>query len=100
MSFKDHLLKRRTIYSIGKNVALDEAKIEEIIKEAVRLSPSSFNSQTSRVVILFGESHAKFWEIVRETLHKMVPAENFASTDSKISSFAAVSYTHLRAHET
>ncbi|WP_180036802.1 MULTISPECIES: nitroreductase family protein [unclassified Acinetobacter] len=89
MSFKDHLLKRRTIYSIGKNVALDEAKIEEIIKEAVRLSPSSFNSQTSRVVILFGESHAKFWEIVRETLRKMVPAENFASTDSKISSFAA-----------
>ena len=89
MSFLDQIKKRRTIYAIGKNVSLENAKIEEIIKEAVKHSPSSFNSQTSRIVTLFGSSHDKFWEIVLETLRKIVPADAFQSTQAKVSSFKA-----------
>jgi predicted oxidoreductase (fatty acid repression mutant protein) len=88
MSFLDHMKQRRTIYAIGKNVPLAQDKIEEIIKEAVRNSPSAFNSQTSRVVTLYGDSHTKFWNIVRETLRKMVPEDAFEKTDAKINSFA------------
>ena len=88
MSFLDHMKQRRTIYAIGKNVPLAQDKIEEIIKEAVRNSPSAFNSQTSRVVTLYGDSHTKFWNIVRETLRKMVPENAFEKTDAKINSFA------------
>ena len=89
MSFLDQMKQRRTIYAIGKNVLLTQDKIEEIIKEAVRNSPSAFNSQTSRVVTLYGDSHTKFWNIVRETLRKMVPENAFEKTDAKINSFAA-----------
>ena len=89
MSFLDHMKQRRSIYSIGKNVPLAQEKIEEIIKDAVRNSPSAFNSQTSRVVTLYGDSHSKFWNIVRETLRKMVPEDAFEKTDAKINSFAA-----------
>ncbi|WP_179999782.1 nitroreductase family protein [Acinetobacter sp. YH12239] len=89
MSFLNQIKNRRTIYSIGKNVSLDNTQIEETIKEAVRQSPSSFNSQTSRVVTLFGESHDKFWNIVLETLRKIVPAEAFEGTQNKINSFKA-----------
>ncbi|NNH27382.1 nitroreductase family protein [Acinetobacter terrestris] len=89
MSFLDHMKQRRTIYAIGKNVPLAQDKIEEIIKEAVRNSPSAFNSQTSRVVTLYGDSHTKFWNIVRETLRKMVPENAFEKTDAKINSFSA-----------
>ena len=89
MSFLENLEKRRSIYAIGKNVSLKNEEIDQIIRKAVRLSPSSFNSQSSRVVILFGESHAKFWNIVLETLRQIVPAEAFASTELKIQSFAA-----------
>ena len=89
MSFLENLEKRRSIYAIGKNVSLKNEEIEQIIRKAVRLSPSSFNSQSSRVVTLFGESHAKFWNIVLETLRKIVPAEAFAPTEAKIQSFAA-----------
>ena len=89
MSFLDKIKQRRTIYAIGKNLSVDQKAIEETIQEAVRQSPSSFNSQTSRVVTLFGESHTQFWNIVRETLRQIVPAEAFAGTDAKISSFAA-----------
>lgn len=89
MSFLDHMKQRRTIYAIGKNVPLTQDKIEEIIKDAVRHSPSAFNSQTSRVVTLYGDSHSKFWDIVRETLRKMVPEDAFEKTNTKINGFAA-----------
>ena len=89
MSFLNQIKQRRTIYAIGKDVSLDQAKIEEIIKEAVKHSPSSFNSQSSRAVILFGDSHVKFWTIVLETLRKIVPAAAFEGTNAKINSFIA-----------
>ncbi|QIO09112.1 nitroreductase family protein [Acinetobacter lanii] len=89
MSFLDQIKQRRTIYAIGKNVTLDNVKIESIIKEAVKHSPSSFNSQTSRVVTLFGQSHEQFWTIVLETLRKIVPADAFQGTSDKINSFKA-----------
>lgn len=89
MSFLNKIEQRRTIYAIGKNVSLEQAKIEETIKQAIRLSPSSFNSQTSRAVTLFGQSHETFWNIVLETLRKIVPAEAFEGTKAKIDSFKA-----------
>ena len=89
MAFLDQIKQRRSIYAIGNNVSLDQTEVENTIKEAVRHSPSSFNSQTSRVVILFGESHQSFWNIVRDTLKKIVPADAFEGTNNKINSFAA-----------
>ncbi|ENV50981.1 Nitroreductase family protein [Acinetobacter junii CIP 107470 = MTCC 11364] len=88
-NFLNSIKARRTIYAIGKNVTVDQAKIEETIREAVKQSPSAFNSQSSRVVTLYGESHTNFWNIVRETLRKIVPAEAFEGTNQKIDSFAA-----------
>ena len=89
MSFLDQIKQRRTIYAIGKNVTLENSKIESVIQEAVKQSPSSFNSQTTRVVTLFGQSHDKFWDIVLETLRKIVPAAAFEGTSGKIASFKA-----------
>ena len=89
MSFLKYIEKRRSIYAIGQNLTETPEQIESIIREAVRLSPSSFNSQTSRVVTLFGASHQKFWDIVRDTLRKIVPADAFEGTNAKINSFAA-----------
>ena len=89
MSFLNQIKQRRTIYAIGRDLSLDQAKIDEIIKDAIKHSPSSFNSQSSRAVILFGDSHVKFWTIVLETLRKIVPAEAFEGTSGKINSFIA-----------
>ena len=95
MSFLNQIKQRRTIYAIGRDLSLDQAKIEEIIKDAIKHSPSSFNSQSSRAVILFGDSHVKFWTIVLETLRKMVPEAAFPSTSAKINSFIAGAGTVL-----
>ncbi|WP_413736301.1 nitroreductase family protein [Sodalis sp. RH21] len=88
-AFLDVIKARRSIYAIGKNITLSEDQIAALVKEAVKHSPSSFNSQSSRVVVLFGQQHEKLWNIVKETLRKIVPAESFAATENKLASFAA-----------
>lgn len=89
------LKKRRTQYALGKTLPLSQEATEALIKEAVRLSPSSFNSQSSRAVILFGAASDKFWSIVTECLRAIVPADAFASTEAKMASFAAGAGTVL-----
>lgn len=88
-TFMDKLAQRRTIYNIGKNVNEPAQELDQIIRSAVRLSPSAFNSQSSRVVNLFGQAHQDFWNIVKETLRQMIPADSFQTTNDKIDSFAA-----------
>lgn len=89
MQILDIYKKRRTQYAINNELPLDNKQVESLIREVVRETPSAFNSQSSRVVILFGEEHKKLWEIVRETLKAIVPAEDFEPTDTKINGFAA-----------
>lgn len=94
-NFLELIKKRRSIYSIGKNLKHTPSEIEELIQEAVKHSPSAFNSQSSRVVILFNQSHENFWNIVLDVLKTIVPAEALAGTEQKIQSFAAGAGTVL-----
>lgn len=80
---------RRTIYRLGKSLPVDEEKVVETIKEAMRQAPSAFNSQSSRALILLGKEHDRFWELVREQLRKVIPAESFHATSDKLDGFAA-----------
>lgn len=88
-TFRDAVAHRRTCYAIDSTSPIDEKQIEEIVTFALHNVPSAFNSQTTRVVILLGENHAKVWSITLERLRKIVPEAAFASTQAKIASFAA-----------
>lgn len=90
LNFKEALQNRRTYYTISNKSLISDKEIEDIVKFAVTHVPSSFNSQSTRVVLLLGENHKKLWKITKETLRKIVPAEAFKSTADKIDgSFAA-----------
>lgn len=91
----DIIKKRRTQYALGKTLAIPQDEVVSLIQEAIRLSPSSFNSQSSRAVILFGQESDRLWEITKNTLSKIVPADDFASTEAKMASFAAGAGTVL-----
>lgn len=80
---------RRSIYAIGNELPISEEEVTALIKAAVKASPSSFNSQTSRVVILMDDAHQKLWNIVEKTLEPLTPAEAFPNTQAKLASFAA-----------
>jgi hypothetical protein len=79
--------ERRTFYGISKETVVSDERIKEVISDAVKYTPSSFNSQSARVVVLLGDQHDQLWDITKETLRKIVPAENFAPTEEKMKSF-------------
>jgi len=85
--FYSAIKERRTRYGISKEVSVTNDRIEEIISEAVKHTPSAFNSQSARVMILLGENHDRLWEITKESLRQIVPRENFSPTEEKIESF-------------
>lgn len=78
---------RRTIYGLSKESSVSDERIQEAVEYAVLHTPSSFNSQSARVVLLFGESHDKLWDLTKEELRKIVPEENFSSTEERINGF-------------
>ncbi|MCO7636617.1 nitroreductase family protein [Pseudomonas sp. S 311-6] len=94
-TFIDAIKTRRSQYALGKNLPLSVEEVTALIQESVKLSPSSFNSQSSRAVILFGAESVKFWGFVKDALRKIVPADAFVTTEQKIDSFAAGAGTVL-----
>lgn len=94
-SFLKTLERRRSQYALGKDLPLGTAEVSALIQQAIKLSPSSFNSQSSRAVILHGEQSVAFWEIVKDALRPIVPADAFAATAGKLDSFAAGAGTVL-----
>ena len=88
--FIDLIRKRRTIYAIGDNVSQSTEYLTDLIQTAIKQSPSSFNSQSSRAVILFNGESEKFWGLVADKLKSYAKdEESAAKTTDKMASFAA-----------
>jgi len=81
------LRERRSIYGLSKEKVASDERIQEIIETAVKHTPSAFNSQSARVLVLLGEHQNKVWDITKETLRKILPADKFPATEEKINSF-------------
>lgn len=81
------IINRRSVYGIGKEAVVPNDRVMEIVKQAVKFAPSAFNSQSGRVVVLFGDQHDRLWDITKETLRRIVPVENFPDTEGRINGF-------------
>ncbi|MGE7923469.1 nitroreductase family protein [Viridibacillus arvi] len=81
--------ERRSIYVINNEAIVSDERIQEIVEHAVKHTPSSFNSQTARAVVLLGEQHSKLWSITTETLRQVVPSNDFSPTEEKMNMFGA-----------
>lgn len=88
--FLNLIEQRRTIYALAKNVEQTPEYLTDLIQRTIRESPSSFNSQSSRAVILFNAEHEKFWNFVKKELQTYATDEVAAAkTAAKMDSFAA-----------
>ncbi|KAG7423063.1 putative nitroreductase HBN1 [Fusarium oxysporum f. sp. raphani] len=86
---------RRTYYPLSKDLTISASRIQEIVNEAVLHTPTSFNSQSNRVVVLFGAEHEKLWDITIDTLKSIVPAENWKASSEKLALFKGAAGTIL-----
>ncbi|KZT41290.1 Nitroreductase [Sistotremastrum suecicum HHB10207 ss-3] len=87
--FLDAVATRRTIYTISNETTIPDSKIVEIVQHAVKHVPSSFNSQSSRAIVLFGDAHTKVWDITLDILKARLPADMYAYTEGKNKGFRA-----------
>lgn len=66
---------RRTQYAIGNNTDLSNEEIAERLTEIVKDVPTAFNSQTSRIAIVFGEDNVKLWDHILDVQKDVLQGE-------------------------
>ena len=82
--------KRRSIYALSNQLPVSNDEIVNLVEHAVLHTPSAFNSQSTRIVVLFGDDHNKLWQITEDTLRDIVDnEEQFAATKQKMDGFKA-----------
>lgn len=86
---------RRTIYALGDDLPVAPQAIINIAERILLHTPSAFNSQSSRLVVLFGEQHKQLWDITETKLREAVGDGDFTSSKQKMDSFRAASGTVL-----
>lgn len=87
---------RRSIYSLNNQLPVSKETIVKLAEHAILHTPSAFNSQSTRIVILFDSDHEQLWQITEDTLREIVNNnEKFTPTKEKIDGFKAAAGTIL-----
>ena len=88
--------KRRSIYALSNQLPVSNDEVVKLVEHAILHTPSAFNSQSTRVIVLFGDEHQKLWKMTEDTLRSIVnDDEKFIPTKQKIESFKAGAGTIL-----
>ena len=93
--FLDLIKLRRSRYDLTNKSTLSKEDLVTLVQESVKHTPSPFNSQSTRVLILCGKRHQQFWDITRHELQQIVSPEKFAPTEEKLAAFSAAHGTIL-----
>jgi predicted oxidoreductase (fatty acid repression mutant protein) len=88
----DAIKHRRSYYALSNQSPVSDEQIQYLIDTAVSHVPSAFNSQSTRIVLLLGEQHQTLWNMVKDTLQKLIPPEAFVKTQEKVDKSFASGY--------
>ena len=87
--------ERRSIYALGNELPVEPQAIVNMAERVLLHTPSAFNSQSSRLVVLFGAEHQELWDIAEEKLRAAVGDGDFSGTKQKLDGFRAAAGTLL-----
>ncbi|KAF2187336.1 nitroreductase family protein-like protein [Zopfia rhizophila CBS 207.26] len=62
--FLTQIKSRRTCYSVERKSPISEARILEIARDIIKHTPSSFNCQSTRFIILLRDEHAGYGTVL------------------------------------
>lgn len=99
MEFLDAVAARHSAYSLDDGIEEAGVSFDDVVETVRRIAPavpSSYNSQTCRLVVLGGDDHRAFWSIVADVLRtKVDDEERFARTEAKLKGFSDAAGTIL-----
>ena len=87
MDFLKVIDKRRSITHLEATYLQSKEELIESIQTILHHTPSSFNQQTQRMVLLLDDSHQQFWDLVIQAIQRIVPVEQFERSKTKLSLF-------------
>lgn len=76
-TFLDLATKRLSQYHLGKNAEHSVEEIAQYLAEVANQAPSAMNIQASRLVVLQGDDHKKFWDLIKDTQKNVLSEEMF-----------------------
>ncbi len=83
--FLKEIENRRTIYKTETSISISDKELEELIEHIVKYTPSAFNSQSTRIVLLLNDNHRRFWDNTKIVLKDtMGPDRDFEPTNQRI----------------
>ncbi len=99
MSATQNLLQtfenRRSIYALNNTLPVSNQAVIDMVEHAILHTPSAFNSQTTRILVLFNDEHKRLWDLAETNLREIVGDGDFSSTEQKMNSFRAGAGTIL-----
>ena len=87
--------ERRSVYALGNELPVEPQAIVNMAERVLLHTPSAFNSQSSRLVVLFGAEHQQLWDIAEEKLRAAVGDGDFSGSKQKLDGFRAPAGTVL-----
>lgn len=79
MTFIQNLEKRRSYYSINRELPVSEEEVQTIIKTVTEATPDAFNMKSARVVVALGEKQDQLWDAIYDAFHGEVPRDKIDS---------------------
>ncbi|KAH7085786.1 Nitroreductase-like protein [Paraphoma chrysanthemicola] len=83
-SFLEIIKARRTCYSLSAKSPISDERILAIVGDVIKHSPSSFNCQSTRLVVLLRDDHVRFWEIAKECFKAAMSPTDYQSYEAKL----------------
>lgn len=87
MQFLDILKSRHSEYVLGKDIKISEKELSSYLQEILKYTPSAFNSESQRMLVLIEEKHDGLWDQLIEVMKGTVEGEQFEKTKEKLLGF-------------
>lgn len=86
---------RRSIYALNNTLPVSQQAVIDVVEHAILHTPSAFNSQTTRIVVLFDDEHKRLWDLTENKLRAIVADGDFSATEQKMNGFRSSAGTVL-----
>ena len=88
MDYIEALNQRRSEYSLSPELPVSQDDVVKLIRDIISVTPTSYNGQSPRAFVLFGDDHKALWKIVEDSLIAKIGPERYQKSKGKIDGFA------------